>query len=42
VIATAGDRRNEDMRALGRHAAQHFDVLIAREDANLRAALPVR
>jgi cyanophycin synthetase len=36
VIATAGDRRDADMRALGREAAQHFDVVIVREDANLR------
>jgi cyanophycin synthetase len=33
VIATAGDRRNEDMHELGREAARHFDVLIVREDA---------
>jgi len=42
VIATAGDRRNDDMHALGRQAAQHFDVLIVREDKNLRARAPVR
>jgi cyanophycin synthetase len=36
VIATAGDRRDDDMRALGNEAAQHFDVLIVREDANPR------
>jgi cyanophycin synthetase len=40
VIATAGDRRNDDMHALGREAAQHFDVLIVREDKNLRARAP--
>jgi cyanophycin synthetase len=36
LIATAGDRRDEDMRELGHVAAQHFDVLIVREDENLR------
>ena len=32
IIATAGDRRDEDMRELGDVAAQHFDVLVIRED----------
>jgi cyanophycin synthetase len=36
VIATAGDRRDEDMRELGHIAAQHFDVVIVREDVALR------
>jgi cyanophycin synthetase len=36
IIATAGDRRDEDMRELGQIAAQHFDVLIVREDVALR------
>ena len=36
VIATAGDRRDEDMRELGEVAAQHFDVVIVREDVALR------
>jgi cyanophycin synthetase len=36
IIATAGDRRDEDMRELGYIAAQHFDVVIVREDANAR------
>ncbi|MDN5893115.1 MAG: cyanophycin synthetase [Nocardioides sp.] len=36
VIATAGDRRDEDMRELGEVAAQHFDVVIVREDQALR------
>ena len=40
VIATAGDRRDDDMRGLGREAARHFDVLIVREDSNLRARAP--
>ena len=36
VVATAGDRRDEDMRELGAVAAAHFDVLIVREDDQLR------
>ncbi|WP_426244434.1 cyanophycin synthetase [Nocardioides sp. LHG3406-4] len=36
IIATAGDRRDEDMRQLGHIAAQHFDVVIIREDEALR------
>jgi cyanophycin synthetase len=40
LIATAGDRRNDDMRELGHEAARHFDVLIVREDSNLRARPP--
>ena len=36
VIATAGDRRDEDMRELGTIAAQHFDVIVVREDERLR------
>jgi cyanophycin synthetase len=36
VIATAGDRRDDDMRELGSVAAQHFDVVVVREDAALR------
>ncbi|WP_134766101.1 cyanophycin synthetase [Nocardioides sp. 1609] len=36
VIATAGDRRDQDMRELGEIAAQHFDVVIIREDVGLR------
>ncbi len=36
VIATAGDRRDEDMRELGEIAARHFDVVIVREDDALR------
>jgi cyanophycin synthetase len=36
VIATPGDRRDEDMRELGRVAARVFDILIVREDANPR------
>jgi len=40
VIATAGDRRDEDMRDLGLAAAPHFDRIIVREDANRRGRPP--
>ncbi|MEJ7628260.1 MAG: cyanophycin synthetase [Nocardioidaceae bacterium] len=36
VISTAGDRRDEDMTELGSVAAEHFDVIVVREDAALR------
>jgi cyanophycin synthetase len=36
VVATAGDRRDEDIRELGRVAAGYFDEIIVREDANNR------
>ncbi|HXF37745.1 MAG TPA: cyanophycin synthetase [Actinomycetota bacterium] len=36
VVATAGDRRDEDMRELGRVAARSFDEVIVREDRNTR------
>jgi len=36
VIATAGDRRDDDMRELGAVAAEHFDVVVVREDQALR------
>jgi cyanophycin synthetase len=36
VIATPGDRRDEDMRDLGRVAARYFDEIIIREDKNTR------
>ncbi|HSV40375.1 MAG TPA: cyanophycin synthetase [Nocardioidaceae bacterium] len=36
IIATAGDRRDEDMVELGAIAARHFDVLVVREDVSLR------
>jgi len=36
MVTTAGDRRDEDMRELGAVAAEHFDVLVVREDAALR------
>ncbi len=40
VIATAGDRRDEDMRELGRVAAKYFDDVIIREDRNPRKRVP--
>jgi cyanophycin synthetase len=36
VMATAGDRRDEDIVELGRTASRFFDTLILREDANNR------
>ena len=36
MIATAGDRRDDDMRELGAVAAEHFDVVVIREDVRLR------
>ena len=36
VIASPGDRREEDMRELGRVAATLFDMVVVREDANKR------
>ncbi len=40
VIATPGDRRDEDMRELGVVAARYFDEIIIREDVNLRGRQP--
>ncbi len=36
MIGAAGDRRDDDMRELGSVAAQHFDVIVIREDDRLR------
>jgi cyanophycin synthetase len=36
VVATPGDRRDEDMQQLGRVAAKYFDEIIIREDRNPR------
>lgn len=36
VVATAGDRRDEDILELGHVAAGYFDEIIVREDANNR------
>jgi cyanophycin synthetase len=40
MIAAAGDRRDDDMRELGRIAAHHFDVIVVREDVVLRGRRP--
>ena len=40
VIQAAGDRRDDDIRALGRVAARGFDVMIAKEDASRRGRAP--
>ncbi|MGH2684725.1 MAG: cyanophycin synthetase, partial [Actinomycetota bacterium] len=40
VIATPGDRLEDDMRALGRVGARHFDEVIVREDVNKRGREP--
>jgi cyanophycin synthetase len=40
VVATAGDRRDEDMRQLGRVAARFFDDVIIREDRHARGRPP--
>ena len=40
VIATAGDRRDQDMRDLGHEAAKHFELIIVREDERLRGRQP--
>jgi cyanophycin synthetase len=36
VVATAGDRRDDDIVELGRVAAAHFDTIVIREDENNR------
>jgi cyanophycin synthetase len=36
VVATPGDRRDDDIRELGRVAARYFDEIIVREDEQLR------
>ncbi|MCE3281086.1 MAG: cyanophycin synthetase [Bacteroidetes bacterium] len=36
IIAATGDRRDEDIRNLGRYAAQMFDNIIIRHDVDLR------
>jgi cyanophycin synthetase len=40
VVATAGDRRDEDMRELGRVAARYFDEVVVREDRDTRGREP--
>ncbi len=39
-VATAGDRRDEDIRELGHVAARYFDEVIVREDRNPRGREP--
>ncbi|MGH9243954.1 MAG: cyanophycin synthetase [Acidimicrobiales bacterium] len=41
MIATAGDRRDDDMRELGSIAAEHFDVIVVREDSAPRGRPPM-
>ena len=36
MVGGAGDRRDDDIRELGAVAAEHFDVLVVREDSALR------
>ncbi len=36
VVGTAGDRRDEDLRDLGRTAARHFDLVVVKEDLATR------
>ena len=36
IVGGTGDRRDADLRELGRYAAQIFDELIIRHDANTR------
>jgi cyanophycin synthetase len=40
MIGAAGDRRDQDVRELGAVAADFFDVVVVREDANLRRREP--
>jgi cyanophycin synthetase len=40
MIGAAGDRRDDDIRELGAIAADHFDVVVVREDDRLRGRAP--
>jgi cyanophycin synthetase len=40
VVATAGDRRDQDMIDLGYQAGKHFDRIVVREDERLRGRKP--
>ncbi|HEY8020842.1 MAG TPA: cyanophycin synthetase [Thermoanaerobaculia bacterium] len=40
IVSAPGDRRDEDIRALGRVAAPAFDLVLLREDDNLRGRKP--
>ena len=40
LIGATGDRRDDDIRELGAVAANHFDVVVIREDDRLRGRVP--
>src|SRR4051812_5391014 len=40
MVGAAGDRRDDDIRELGMVAADHFDVIVIREDHRLRGRAP--
>ncbi len=40
MIGATGDRRDDDIRELGAIAAEHFDVIVVREDDRLRGRVP--
>jgi cyanophycin synthetase len=40
LIGATGDRRDDDIRELGAIAAEHFDVIVIREDDRLRGRAP--
>jgi cyanophycin synthetase len=40
MIGATGDRRDDDIRELGAIAAEHFDVIVVREDDRLRGRAP--
>ncbi len=40
MVGAAGDRRDDDIRELGAIAADHFDVIVVREDDRLRGRAP--
>ena len=40
MIGATGDRRDDDIRELGAIAAEHFDVVVIREDNRLRGRAP--
>ncbi|CAN5156836.1 cyanophycin synthetase [soil metagenome] len=40
IISGTGDRRDEDIREIGRISAQNFDEIIIRQDKNMRGRTP--
>jgi cyanophycin synthetase len=40
IISGTGDRRDEDIREIGRIAAENFDEIIIRQDKNMRGRTP--